>query len=774
MDQNKNNTPNKNTPNKNAPNKNTQPKKGNLPNSPKKTKMSIITGALIGVAIFLVVVLIASLLFGGNDAEEISYKEMKDKVMTGEIAEMEFIGNNNIFVLYANSEIDAEDFSSKKHDAYVFSTTRLEYTEFENDVNTFKVLVENMRATTAGITDQEILDKIIAEHPELIYLLPSGNTADYNLEAFMNANPVFSIGNLNVDNSWVNFILPFISVVLMGVLMFFIFRQSAGANGKAMSFGKNKARLVTGVKTRFVDVAGADEEKAELAEVVEFLKTPAKFKDLGARIPKGILLVGPPGTGKTLFAKAVAGEADVPFFTISGSDFVEMFVGTGAARVRDLFDQAKKNMPCIVFIDEIDAVGRQRGAGLGGGNDEREQTLNQLLVHMDGFEKNDGIIVIAATNRADVLDPALLRPGRFDRQIYVNLPDVKGREAILKVHSKNKPLAPDVSFKILARMTSGFSGADIENLLNEASILAARESRRVIVMEDILESINKVIAGPQKKSRITTQTDKRITAYHEAGHAIIARVLVNCDEVQEVSIIPRGMAAGYTLTRPVSDDNHVSKAKLTDMIAMMLGGRAAEQIVIHDVSTGASNDIQRASDISRRMVTEWGMSDKVGNIFLGGGSEEIFLGRDFGQHTVHSEKMVGIVDDEVKRIIDEGYARALEILKANRSILDSMVKVLIEKETIYTDEIDMLFDNIDADVIIKSIDEKQAKREELKKIVAPAIVVTAAVPKIASVVPQASKTKDVFEEVVESAPAITEPEAEVTNVPSEDENEIKH
>ena len=373
-------------------------------------------------------------------------------------------------------------------------------------------------------------------------------------------------------------------------------------------------------------------------------------------------------------------------------------------------------MPCIVFIDEIDAVGRQRGAGLGGGNDEREQTLNQLLVHMDGFEKNDGIIVIAATNRADVLDPALLRPGRFDRQIYVNVPDVKGREAILKVHSKNKPLSPDVSFKILARMTSGFSGADIENLLNEASILAARQNRRVIIMEDVLEGINKIIAGPQKKSRLITATDKRITAYHEAGHAIIARVLPNCDEVQEVSIIPRGMAAGYTLTRPSTDDSHVTKAKLNDMITMMLGGRAAEEIVIHDISTGASNDIQRASGIARKMVTEWGMSEKVGNIFLGGNSEEVFLGRDYGQHVVLSDKMVGVVDDEIKMLLDNGYKRALQILKDNRVLLDSMVKVLFEKETIYTDEVDMLFDGIDADDIIKSIDEKMAKREALRKV----------------------------------------------------------
>ena len=367
-------------------------------------------------------------------------------------------------------------------------------------------------------------------------------------------------------------------------------------------------------------------------------------------------------------------------------------------------------MPCIVFIDEIDAVGRQRGAGLGGGHDEREQTLNQLLVQMDGFEKNEGIIIMAATNRADILDPALLRPGRFDRQIYVNIPDVKGREEIFKVHSRNKPLAPDVSFKILARMTSGFSGADIANLLNEAAILAARAGRKVIVMEDILEGINKVIAGPQKKSRVITDSDKRITAYHEAGHAIIARLLPGCDEVQEVSIIPRGMAAGYTLTRPDSDDSHVTKNKLLDNIVMMLGGRAAEQIVIHDISTGASNDIERASGIARKMVTEWGMSEQLGNMFLGG-NKEVFLGRDYGTTHSYSEKLGGVIDSEVKRILDESYDRALTLIKEHRSVMDNMVRVLFAKNTIYTDEVEMLFDGKSAEEVIKAIDERQAKHQ---------------------------------------------------------------
>ena len=502
--------------------------------------------------------------------------------------------------------------------------------------------------------------------------------------------------------------LPMVLGVIFFIFIFSIFRQSQGANNGAMNFGKTKARMNTHVKVRFSDVAGAEEEKAELAEVVEFLKNPKKFTQLGAKIPRGILLVGPPGTGKTLFAKAVAGEAGVPFFSISGSDFVEMFVGVGASRVRDMFEQAKRNMPCIIFIDEIDAVGRQRGTGLGGGHDEREQTLNQLLVQMDGFESNDGIIIMAATNRADILDPALMRPGRFDRQIYVNTPDVRGREAILKVHSRNKPIDSSIDFKVLARMTSGFTGADIENLLNEAAILAARANRKVITMHDVLEGINKVIAGPRKTSRLVTETDKRITAYHEAGHAIIGKLLPHCDEVQEVSIIPRGMAAGYTLSRPDNDDNHVSRNKLIDMITMMLGGRAAEAIVIKDISTGASNDIQRASEIARKMVTEWGMSDSIGNFFLGG-SQEVFLGRDFQSQHSYSESLAGKIDEEIKSILDSCYANAIKLLTDNRAILDNMVKVLFEKETIYTAEVDALMSGKSAKEVVEMTDTENSK-----------------------------------------------------------------
>ena len=469
-------------------------------------------------------------------------------------------------------------------------------------------------------------------------------------------------------------IVPLILYAALFGIFMVVLRKSAGAQGQALNFGKTKANQVRDIKVRFNDVAGAEEEKQELQEIVDFLKHPKKYTDIGARIPRGVLLVGPPGTGKTLFAKAVAGEANVPFFSISGSDFVEMFVGVGASRVRDLFEQAQKNMPCIIFIDEIDAVGRQRGAGLGGGNDEREQTLNQLLVQMDGFEANSSIIVMAATNRADILDPALMRPGRFDRQIYVNVPDVKGREEIFKVHSRNKPLASDINFKSLARLTPGFTGADIENILNESAILAARANRKVITMKDISEAVNKVMAGPAKKSRLITESDKRITAYHESGHAIVAKCMKHCDDVHEVSIIPRGMAAGYTITLPENDDNHMTKGKLLDDIAMMLGGRAAEEIVIKDISTGASNDIQRATQLARRMVTEWGMSESIGNMYLG-----------------TSEEVAAKIDEEVKTIIDKQYQVALNILKENRSIMDVMVKALYEKETIYEDEINALF-----------------------------------------------------------------------------------
>ena len=516
----------------------------------------------------------------------------------------------------------------------------------------------------------------------------------------------YDVTDPNAGSFWSSLLMPLLLVGLGLLVMMIMMRQVNGSNKSALDFGKTKARVSQNVKVRFTDVAGAEEEKQELQEIVEFLKNPKKFSELGAKIPKGVLLVGPPGTGKTLFARAVAGEANVPFFSISGSDFVEMFVGVGASRVRDLFAMAKKSMPCIVFIDEIDAVGRHRGAGLGGGNDEREQTLNQLLVQMDGFDANEGIIIMAATNRADILDPALMRPGRFDRQIYVNIPDVRGREAILKVHARNKPLAKDVNFKVLARMTAGFSGADLSNLLNEAAILAARADRKFITNIDLYEAINKVIIGPQKKSRVVTESDKRITAYHEAGHAILARLLPNCDPVQEVSIIPRGMAAGYTMTRPEDDSNHIEKSKLLDDIAMTLGGRVAEELVIKDISAGASNDISVVTSRARKMVTEWGMSEKIGPVNYGGG-DQVFIGKDMQTRATYSEELAKIIDQEVQNIIKDAHKRATELLKAHKKELDNMARLLVERETIYQDEVDMIMDGKDATEIIKAMEEKE-------------------------------------------------------------------
>ena len=512
-----------------------------------------------------------------------------------------------------------------------------------------------------------------------------------------------------------DYIYPVAMIAIMVVFIVMLFRSMRGGGGVANDFGKSKANVQSSLKVRFSDVAGAEEEKEELAEIVDFLKTPGKFAGVGARVPKGVLLVGPPGTGKTLFAKAVAGEANVPFFSISGSDFVEMYVGVGASRVRDLFAQAKKNQPCIIFIDEIDAVGRQRGAGLGGGHDEREQTLNQLLVQMDGFESNEAIIVMAATNRADILDPALMRPGRFDRQIYVQIPDVRGREAIFKVHARNKPMSPEIDYQVLARITSGFTGAEIANLLNEAAILCARANRTQIIMEDIYEAIDKVILGPQKKSRLVTEVDKRITAYHEGGHAIVAyRLAPNCDPVHEISIIPRGNAAGYTMTRPDNDDNHITFNKLTADIAMTMGGRAAEELVIKDISAGASGDIKAATERARKMVTEWGMSDVVGPIYYGG-EQEVFLGRDYGSSHDYSDKTAAEIDDQVRKFVEDGHQTALRILSENRKYLDTLVRVLIEKETVYSEEFEMIMNGASADEVMRVIDDRTYRNFGNKK-----------------------------------------------------------
>ena len=506
-------------------------------------------------------------------------------------------------------------------------------------------------------------------------------------------------------------LLPFFGVVVVALIFWLIMRSASGANAANMNIGKNKAQMQNNLKVRFSDVAGAEEEKEELKEVVEFLKAPKKFSALGARIPSGVLLVGPPGTGKTLFAKAVAGEAGVPFFSVSGSDFVEMYVGVGAKRVRDLFEMAKKNQPCIIFVDEIDAVGRRRGAGLGGGHDEREQTLNQILVQMDGFESNDGIIVMAATNRADILDPALLRPGRFDRQINVNLPDVKGREQILKVHARNKPMAPDVNFRTIARITAGFSGAELANLLNEAAILAARKGKRMIGNLELYDGINKVIMGPQKKSRVVTESDKRCTAYHEAGHAVLACLCKHCDPVHEVSIIPRGRAAGYTMTRPDSDDMDVSYNKLTDNICMSLGGRVAEELVIQDITTGASADIQHVTSLARRMVTQWGMSDKLGLVAYDS-DQPVFMGMEYGHsERVYSQETAATIDAEVRRLVSEAHERAVKLLKENRSILDNMSRVLVEKETIYTEDVAMLMKGASFKEVIEAMEAREGEHE---------------------------------------------------------------
>ena len=508
-------------------------------------------------------------------------------------------------------------------------------------------------------------------------------------------------------------LFPILGVVAVALMFFFIMRSASGGSSAAMNIGKSKAQVQSNLRVRFSDVAGAEEEKEELQEVVEFLKSPKKFSNLGARIPSGVLLVGPPGTGKTLFAKAVAGEAGVPFFSVSGSDFVEMYVGVGAKRVRDLFDMAKKNQPCIIFVDEIDAVGRRRGAGLGGGHDEREQTLNQILVQMDGFESNDGIIVMAATNRADILDPALLRPGRFDRQINVNLPDVKGREQILKVHARNKPMASDVNFKTVARITAGFSGAELANLLNEAAILAARKGKKTIGNLELYDGINKVLMGPQKKSRVVTESDKRCTAYHEAGHAVLACLCKHCDPVHEVSIIPRGRAAGYTMTRPETDDNDVSYNKLIDNICMSLGGRVAEELVIHDVTTGASADLQHVSDIARRMVTQWGMSDKLGLVAYDS-DQPVFMGMEYGNQSRggYSQETAAAIDAEIRRLITEAHERATKLLKENRSILDNMSRVLVEKETIYTEEVAMLMKGASYKEVVEAMDSRESVRKE--------------------------------------------------------------
>jgi len=499
------------------------------------------------------------------------------------------------------------------------------------------------------------------------------------------------------DTSWLGLIITgLLPILIIGGFIFFMMRQAQGTNNQALSFGKSRARMFLGNKTvvTFADVAGVDEAKTELQEVVEFLKYPEKFNSLGARIPRGVLLVGPPGTGKTLMARAVAGEAGVPFFSISGSEFVEMFVGVGASRVRDLFDQAKRNSPCIVFVDEIDAVGRQRGAGLGGSHDEREQTLNQILVEMDGFDTNTNVIVVAATNRPDVLDPALLRPGRFDRQVILDRPDMKGRVAILKVHTKGKPLDKGVEVEGVARQSPGFSGADLANLVNEAAILAARRNKKVIGMSEFQEALERIVAGPERKSRVISAAEKAIIAYHEGGHAVVQRILPKCDPVQKVTIISRGMALGYTMALPSEDRYLQSKTEFEDKIAGLLGGNVAERLIFGDTTTGASNDIEKATDLARRMVTEFGMSDRLGPLSFGKRDELVFLGREIGEQRNYSDEVAKTIDEEVRAIIDHAYERATEVLTKHRDKLTALAEKLVAEETVDSEEFEKLFSDL--------------------------------------------------------------------------------
>ncbi len=558
------------------------------------------------------------------------------------------------------------------------TSTRIDYSQFYSKVETSDV----SKVTVSGhdvageLRDGSKFTTTLPPDVSDVYTAMRTHHVDVNVE---NASSTPILG-------W---IIQFVPFILMALLLIFILRQAQSGGSQALSFGRSRAKLQSEnrPKVTFNDVAGVEEAKEELGEVVEFLKYPKKFQALGARIPKGVLLLGPPGSGKTLLARAIAGEAGVPFFSISGSDFVEMFVGVGASRVRDLFEQAKKSAPCIVFIDEIDAVGRQRGAGLGGGHDEREQTLNQLLVEMDGFDQNTGVILIAATNRPDVLDPALLRPGRFDRQVVVDRADVKGRAAILAVHAKNKPLSKEISLDILAKRTPGFSGADLENLLNEAALLAARRNKSVIDMSDCDEAIDRVVAGPERKSLVMSQKEKENTAYHESGHAIVGAMLPNADPVHKVTIIPRGMALGITWSLPDEDRHSRTKAELLAQITMALSGRISEEIQFGDVTTGASNDFEKATELARRMVTQYGMSESLGPIQYGRGSHQVFLGRDFGDERNYSEEVASKIDAEVRRIIDECYDNATKILRANWDKVERMVGSLLEHETVDREEV---------------------------------------------------------------------------------------
>ena len=593
---------------------------------------TLATWLILAIVFFVLI----SAVFNNTD-KKMNYSELITKINNGEVSEIEI--------------------SSDKTKAYV----TLKEDGTASTVNTIKeVTIPSLDSFMEQISDKIVESEITLSQEEE--------------SVFMAVLSIFS---------------PFVILIIFLLFWILIMNPNQNGNKSSMTFGKSKARMINTSdknKVTFKDVAGVDEEKQELEEIVEFLKSPKKFTDMGARIPKGVLLVGHPGTGKTLLAKAVAGEAGVPFFIISGSDFVVMFVGVGASRVRDLFEQAKKNAPCIIFIDEIDAVGRQRGAGLGGGHDEREQTLNQLLVEMDGFSPNEGVIVLAATNRPDVLDKALLRAGRFDRQIVVSSPDVKAREQILEVHARKKKLANDVDLGIIAKNTAGFAGADLENVLNEAALLAARRDKTEIGMQEIEEAMVKVTMGPEKKSRVISEKEKKLVAFHEAGHAVVSKFLPTQDDVHQISIVPRGMAGGYTMYRPSEDRSFMSKSEMEENIISLLGGRVAEELVLGDISTGASNDIERASKIARDMVTKYGMSPRLGTITFGSGQEEVFLGRDFATQKNFSEETSGLIDEEVKRIIDNAYNAAKQILSENIKKLHDVANVLLEKEKIDGEE----------------------------------------------------------------------------------------
>ena len=572
----------------------------------------------------------------------------------------------------------------------------LSYDEFMKDLNGGKVT--ELTITPKVRTETYMLEGKLSDYAEnesFILYLPQSEEFISKITAAKEGTSNFEL-KINTDaeaSSWLAVLVDVVPIVILAGVTIWIFTRQLGGGSKSMDFGKSRAKLVEESRATFKDVAGLTEEKEEVQELIDFLRNPKKFTSMGARIPKGVLLVGPPGTGKTLLARAVAGEAKVPFYYISGSDFVELFVGIGASRVRDMFKQAKMNAPCLIFIDEIDAVGRQRGTGLGGGHDEREQTLNQLLVEMDGFSANEGVIVLAATNRPDVLDKALLRPGRFDRQIVVSAPDVKAREEILEVHSRKKKLAPDVDLKTIAKNTSGFSGADLENVLNEAALLAARRNKPEISMTEVEDAMVKVTMGPEKRTRVRSEKEQKLVAYHEAGHAVVSRFLPTQDPVHQISIIPRGMAGGYTMYRPTEDKSFMSRTEMIENIVSLLGGRVSEKLVLDDISTGASNDIERATKIARNMVTKYGMSERVGTITLGQNQEEVFLGRDFAQSKEYSEETAAIIDEEVKSIIDYAYKKAAEILNANMEKLHVVAGILLEKEKIDGEEFDAIFNN---------------------------------------------------------------------------------